>query len=136
MVHPLICWFKRWIISPAALLPELSMVSRILVKNVFTLLEDGLVKTLPQRYRRTFCPKKSKPSSTCVIWVFSWESSKPRSFKSGKDTHCDASYCPAGEDVRSPNPLIARRFGSHGNSWARQIALWQSRKFEFGQCYV
>jgi hypothetical protein len=44
--------------------------------QVFTFREDGLVNTLPQRWRRTFCPKKSKPSSTCVIWVFSWESSK------------------------------------------------------------
>src|SRR5271166_4138482 len=75
MVQPLICWFKRWIITPAVRLPELSMVSRILDKNVLTFCDDGLVKTLPQRWRRTFCPKKSKPSSTCVIWVFSCEPS-------------------------------------------------------------
>jgi hypothetical protein len=49
MVQPLICWFKRWISSPAVRLPELSMVSRILDKNVFTLCDDGLVKTLPRR---------------------------------------------------------------------------------------
>ena len=49
MVQPLICWFKRWIISPAVRLPELSMVSRILDKNVLTFCDDGLVKTLPQR---------------------------------------------------------------------------------------
>ena len=49
MVQPLICWFKRWIIAPAVRLPELSIVFRILDKNVLTLCDDGLVKTLPQR---------------------------------------------------------------------------------------
>ena len=41
--------FKRRISSPAVRLPESSIVSWILDKNVLTLCDDGLVKTLPQR---------------------------------------------------------------------------------------
>jgi hypothetical protein len=47
MVQPLICWFKRRVSSPAARLPELSIVSWIWDKNVLTLDDDGLIKTLP-----------------------------------------------------------------------------------------
>jgi hypothetical protein len=45
----LICWFKRRISSPAVRLPELSIVSWILDKNVFTLDDDGLVSVMVQR---------------------------------------------------------------------------------------
>ena len=46
MVQPLICWFKRRIRSPAVMLPELSIVSWILARNVLTLRFDGLIKHL------------------------------------------------------------------------------------------
>src|SRR5262249_5706736 len=81
MFQRLICWFKRWITSPAVMLPELSSVSWILDKNVWTFRFEGLIRILPLGKRRTVCPKKSKPFSIGVILVFSWESSSPRCCK-------------------------------------------------------
>lgn len=36
---------------------------------------------LPSLYLRTFCPRKSKPSVICVIFVFSWDNSRSRSLR-------------------------------------------------------
>ena len=47
-----------------------------------------------------------------------------------------ASRFPAGEDVHSPNPFLARRFGPHGTAWARQIPLLRSGLFELGPRHV
>jgi hypothetical protein len=40
---------------------------------------DGLMSNFPLGYLRTFCPRKSKLFSTCVMTVFAGESSSPRS---------------------------------------------------------
>ena len=61
------------------------MVSRILSKNDFTFLTDGLIRSLPP-YLRTFCPRKSKPSEMCVILVFSCDHSRSRSARNAS-TH-------------------------------------------------
>ena len=39
---------------------------------------EGLMSSFPLGYLRTFCPRKSKPFSTCVTTVFVGESSSPR----------------------------------------------------------
>jgi len=36
---------------------------------------EGLMSSFPLGYLRTFCPRKSKPFSTCVMTVFAGESS-------------------------------------------------------------
>ena len=56
------------------------MTFRMLARNVCTFFFDGRVKSFPL-YLRTFCPRKSNPSSMCVILVFSSESSNPRSWR-------------------------------------------------------
>jgi hypothetical protein len=43
--------------------------------NIFL---EGLMSSFPLGYLRTFCPRKSKPCSTCVMTVFVGESSRPR----------------------------------------------------------
>ena len=37
------------------------------------------MSSFPFGYLRTFCPRKSKPVVTCVMTVFTGESSSPRS---------------------------------------------------------
>src|SRR5262249_53672794 len=54
------------------------MTARMSVRNALTFFFDGRVRNFPL-YLRTCCPRKSNPSSMCVILVFSSESSKPRS---------------------------------------------------------
>src|SRR5215813_11855004 len=66
---------------PALACAFLSMIPRILSNTASTLFFDGVMMIFPSLYRRTFCPRKSNPSSICVILVFSCESSSPRSFK-------------------------------------------------------
>src|SRR5437867_7627999 len=48
-------------------------------KKVLTFFLEGLMSSFPFGYLRTFCPRKSKPFSTCVMTVFVGESSSPRS---------------------------------------------------------
>src|SRR5438876_861373 len=48
-------------------------------KKVLTFFLEGLMSSFPFGYLRTFCPRKSKPFSTCVLTVFVGESSSPRS---------------------------------------------------------
>lgn len=47
-------------------------------RKAFKLFLEGRVSNFPLGYLRTFCPRKSKPSGTCVVTVFSGESSSPR----------------------------------------------------------
>lgn len=46
------------------------MTPRTLSRKALTFFPDGLINSLPW-YLRTFCPRKSNPSSMCVILVFS-----------------------------------------------------------------
>src|SRR3989442_1495687 len=55
------------------------MSLRIFLRNVLTFFVEGFTRTFPSLYLRTFWPKKSKPVVICVIWVFSCDSSRPRS---------------------------------------------------------
>src|SRR5260370_29438718 len=48
-------------------------------RKVLIFFLEGLMSSFPLRYLRTFCPRKSKPFSTCVMTVFVGESSSPRS---------------------------------------------------------
>src|SRR5216683_7134267 len=54
------------------------MTFRMSVRNAFTFFFAGRVRKCPW-YLRTWCPRKSNPSSMCVMLVFSSESSNPRS---------------------------------------------------------
>src|SRR5436189_3161612 len=49
------------------------------IQEVLTFFLEGLMSSFPLGYLRTFCPRKSKPRSTCVMTVFFGESSRPRS---------------------------------------------------------
>ncbi len=51
---------------------------RISSRNACTLFREGVISNFPL-YLRRCCPRKSKPSSICVMRVFSLESSSPRS---------------------------------------------------------
>src|SRR6266446_9328677 len=55
------------------------MSLRLFLRNVLTFFVEGFTRTFPSLYLRTFSPKKSKPVVICVIWVFSCDSSRPRS---------------------------------------------------------
>src|SRR5229473_2035058 len=55
------------------------MVRRMPSRKVLTFFLEGLMSSFPLGYLRTFCPRKSKPCSTCVMTVFFGESSRPRS---------------------------------------------------------
>src|SRR5438128_1106293 len=55
------------------------MVRRMPSRKVLTFFLEGLMSSFPLGYLRTFCPRKSKPRSTCVMTVFFGESSRPRS---------------------------------------------------------
>src|SRR5215813_9703298 len=46
------------------------MIPRTFANKAWTLLRDGVIKSFP-RYLRRWCPRKSKPSSMCVMVVFS-----------------------------------------------------------------
>jgi hypothetical protein len=50
------------------------MMSRTFARNAWTFFFDGVVRRLPL-YLRMVWPRKSNPSSICVILVFSGESS-------------------------------------------------------------
>ena len=39
-------------------------------RKVLTFFLEGLMSSFPLGYLRTFCPRKSKPFSTCVMTVF------------------------------------------------------------------
>src|SRR6266850_2554241 len=52
---------------------------RMPFRKVPTFFLEGLMSSFPLGYLRTFCPRKSKPRSTCVTTVFVGESSSPRS---------------------------------------------------------
>src|SRR6202008_2487205 len=54
-------------------------VRRMSSRKVLTFFLEGLMSSFPLGYLRTFCPRKSKPCSTCVMTVFFGESSRPRS---------------------------------------------------------
>src|SRR6266851_5139900 len=54
------------------------MVRRMPSRKVLTFFLEGLMSSFPLGYLRTFCPRKSKPCSTCVMTVFFGESSRPR----------------------------------------------------------
>jgi hypothetical protein len=60
------------------------MIPRTLSRSDLVFFLDGLINNLPL-YLRTFCPRKSTPSSMCVTLVFSWENSRPLALK--KSTH-------------------------------------------------
>src|SRR6266566_1979864 len=47
-------------------------------RKTLTFFLEGLMSNFPLGYLRTFCPRKSKPCSTCVMTVFAGESSSPR----------------------------------------------------------
>ena len=53
-------------------------VLRMPPRKVLTFFLEGLMSSFPLGYLRTFCPRKSKPFSTCVMTVFVGESSSPR----------------------------------------------------------
>ena len=55
-------------------------VSRMFSINAFTFFFDGLINSFPSYFLK-FHPRKSNPSSMCVILVFSSESVSPRSFR-------------------------------------------------------
>src|SRR5713101_2012935 len=55
------------------------MVRRMPSRKFLTFFLEGLMSSFPLGYLRTFCPRKSKPCSTCVMTVFFGESSRPRS---------------------------------------------------------
>ena len=55
------------------------IVRRMPSRKVLTFFLEGLMSSFPLGYLRTFCPRKSKPCSTCVMTVFVGESSRPRS---------------------------------------------------------
>src|SRR6266446_648076 len=52
---------------------------RVPFRKVPTFFLEGMMNSFPLGYLRTFCPRKSKPCSTCVMTVFVGESSRPRS---------------------------------------------------------
>src|SRR4030095_7802847 len=54
------------------------IVLRTPSRKVLTFFLEGLMSSFPFGYLRTFCPRKSKPFSTCVMTVFVGESSSPR----------------------------------------------------------
>jgi len=56
------------------------MVSRRLSENFLTDVVLGFMRSFPP-YFLILNPRKSKPSVICVIFVFSRESSRPRSFR-------------------------------------------------------
>ena len=60
----------------AALLSRI--MPRTFAKKAWTLALDGVINSTP-RYLRTFWPRKSKPTSRCVMTVFGGDSSSPRS---------------------------------------------------------
>jgi hypothetical protein len=55
-----------------------------------------------------------------------------RSRRKRKDIHRNTRLSRWAEHVRNPNPLLAKRFGSLDNGWARQIPHARSRIFETG----
>ena len=62
---------SRVAISQYAVACLLSLMTfRMSVRNVFTFFFDGVMRSFPL-YLRTCCPRKSNPSSMCVILVFS-----------------------------------------------------------------
>jgi len=67
--------------SAAVQLSAALIVMRMTPRKVLKFFLEGLVSSFPLGYLRTFCPRKSKPFSTCVMTVFVGESSSPRSRK-------------------------------------------------------
>src|SRR5712671_5063240 len=55
------------------------MILRMPFRKVPTFFLEGVMNSFPLGYLRTFCPRKSKPCSTCVMTVFFGESSRPGS---------------------------------------------------------
>jgi hypothetical protein len=66
---------------PAVACLFLLICSRTLFNIASTFFSDGLIIIFPSLYLRICCPRKSNPSSICVILVFSLESSSPLSFR-------------------------------------------------------
>ena len=59
-----------WTISEPDFACLLALINeRTLTRKALTFFLDGLINSLPL-YLRTFCPRKSNPSSMCVILVF------------------------------------------------------------------
>jgi len=69
---------SRSISCPVGVCRLVLITFRTLARNGLTFFLDGLMSSLSP-YLRTLKPRKSKPSSICVMTVFSGESSSPRS---------------------------------------------------------
>jgi len=68
---------SRTINSPCVMLAASLIISRTLRKKAVTFFRDGVMKSLPF-FLRTVQPRKSKPSSSRIIRVFSADRDKPR----------------------------------------------------------
>src|SRR5260221_3152167 len=89
------------------------MIRRMPSRKVPTFFLEGLMSSFPLGYLRTFCPRKSKPCSTCVMTVFVGESSRPRSCR-----NCSTRglISPAGDDevIRITDEIDTRFLTSKG----------------------
>src|SRR5258708_15147845 len=74
---------------PAELSLYFSMIPRTFLRNAFTFFLAGVVNTAPFWYLRTCCPRKSKPSSMCVMTVFSQRVGETSLFHEGFDDRLD-----------------------------------------------
>ncbi len=83
------------------------MILRIPSRKVPTFFLEGLMSSFPLGYLRTFCPRKSKPCSTCVMTVFVGESSSPRSCRNCSTTGDD-------EVIRVTDEIDTRFLSSKG----------------------
>src|SRR5437879_6870339 len=94
------------------------MVRRMPSRKVLTFFLEGLMSSFPLGYLRTFCPRKSKPCSTCVMTVFFGESSRPRSCRkcSTRGLISPSSNSFAGDDevIRVTDEIDTRLLTSKG----------------------
>lgn len=80
MAQPLILGLSLLIKSLAVCDRIVLIISRVSSRNLIIPLSAGFIRSLPLYFRR-LNPRKSNPSSMCVIFVFSIESSRSRSLR-------------------------------------------------------
>src|SRR2546430_5856183 len=76
------------------------IIFRMPSRKTLTFFLEGLMSNFPLGYLRTFCPRKSKPCSTCVVTVFVGESSSPRSCRNRSEEHTS--------ELQSQSNLVCR----------------------------
>src|SRR5882724_1685919 len=108
------------------------MILRMPFRKVPTFFLEGMMNSFPLGYLRTFCPRKSKPCSTCVMTVFVGESSRPRSCRNCSMRRLISPssnsfevwvHCP-----RASNGLLPRRSNLVG------YVRWDARSDQFPPC--